>query len=424
MVISGSKSEELSFKLRQYFRPSLPINRHDLFRGREKLIGSLTGALNQDGRHVVIYGERGVGKTSLANMIALDTSFGGPNALVVSHINCESLAQSGDLWKELFREVEFLCKEKKIKLSRASTMELVSFHNLNRVTGGDAQRITRALAKDLKLIYIFDEFDMLEDEDAKRELAETIKLFSDRNAPATIVIVGVADDIENLVKSHQSIERCVSQLKLPRMSKTEIENIIVSCLDTVEMTIEKGAIQEISRIAKGLPHYAHLLGLHTGLFALQHFRTQVVQNDVRGGVTDALDNSMASIERTYQMAVTSSSKVAQYREILLACAVTVSDEFGYFSPTDVCGPLTKIKGAPAKVEAFGRHLHSFCEPDRGSILKKASLSTNRARFRFGNPLLEPYVLMKGLTNSQIKVEDIPTYEPRAVQLELFPQDDL
>ena len=48
------------------------------------------------------------------------------------------------------------------------------------------------------------------------------------------------------------------------MSRDEIEAIVTTSLDKVGMTIENAGLHEISRIAIGLPHYAHLLGLHSG----------------------------------------------------------------------------------------------------------------------------------------------------------------
>ena len=50
----------------QAFRPFAPINLPDFFQGRRDRIDLLVGELKTAGRQVAIYGERGVGKTSLA----------------------------------------------------------------------------------------------------------------------------------------------------------------------------------------------------------------------------------------------------------------------------------------------------------------------------------------------------------------------
>ena len=48
------------------FRPSAPIDRRSLFSGRTDQIAELFSVVAQPGAHAVVYGERGVGKTSLA----------------------------------------------------------------------------------------------------------------------------------------------------------------------------------------------------------------------------------------------------------------------------------------------------------------------------------------------------------------------
>jgi hypothetical protein len=57
-------------KLSRIFTPSAPVNRRELFRGRFEQVLQITSAISQPRRHVVLYGERGVGKTSLANLLA------------------------------------------------------------------------------------------------------------------------------------------------------------------------------------------------------------------------------------------------------------------------------------------------------------------------------------------------------------------
>ncbi len=56
-------------KLSSVFTPGVPVHSRDLFVGRFDQIMLVTAALSQPGQHVVLYGERGVGKTSLANVL-------------------------------------------------------------------------------------------------------------------------------------------------------------------------------------------------------------------------------------------------------------------------------------------------------------------------------------------------------------------
>jgi ABC-type transport system involved in cytochrome bd biosynthesis fused ATPase/permease subunit len=51
------------------FTPAAPIRTRDLFFGRMDQLKRVVETINEPGQHAALYGERGVGKTSLANII-------------------------------------------------------------------------------------------------------------------------------------------------------------------------------------------------------------------------------------------------------------------------------------------------------------------------------------------------------------------
>src|SRR5438132_13610236 len=51
------------------FTPGAPIDSRELFAGREKQVDRVISIIFQKGSHPVLFGERGVGKTSLTNTI-------------------------------------------------------------------------------------------------------------------------------------------------------------------------------------------------------------------------------------------------------------------------------------------------------------------------------------------------------------------
>ena len=60
--------EERKQLLNKTFTPRSPINERQLFSGRIDQLDKLQKAVDSPGTHAVLYGERGVGKTSLANV--------------------------------------------------------------------------------------------------------------------------------------------------------------------------------------------------------------------------------------------------------------------------------------------------------------------------------------------------------------------
>lgn len=53
------------FEISQLFSPTEPVREADLFVGRTDHIKRVTEGIMQGGQHVVVYGERGVGKLRL-----------------------------------------------------------------------------------------------------------------------------------------------------------------------------------------------------------------------------------------------------------------------------------------------------------------------------------------------------------------------
>jgi hypothetical protein len=283
-----------------------------------------------------------------------------------------------------------------------------------------ARRMVSELADaNMIVVLIIDEFDTVSSQETRQAIAETIKFFSDRDVPCTIVIIGVADDVDSLIAEHRSIERCVAQIRMRRMSRDEIEAIVITSLGKVGMRIDKAGLHEISRIAIGLPHYAHLLGLHSGRIALDDGSKCIAQQRVTAAARKATTKARVTIQTSYSKGTISTKRNALYKQVLLACALAETDDFGYFSPSDIRGPLEMILKKPYGVEAFARHLHAFCDPSRGPVLRKADL-VNRPRFRFTNPLMQPFVLMKGLDENLISDDDLrAARDPNDPQGRLF-----
>src|SRR5690349_15279219 len=94
----------LSTKVAEVFTPSAPIDHEALFAGRSNQIRSVINVVNQRGQHAIIFGERGVGKTSLANILAEKLQHSGFAGVVTNAINCDGEDNFTSLWLKILRE--------------------------------------------------------------------------------------------------------------------------------------------------------------------------------------------------------------------------------------------------------------------------------------------------------------------------------
>jgi hypothetical protein len=260
-------------------------------------------------------------------------------------------------------------------------------------TPHDVRRGLAALAGGRRAAIFIDEFDRLASNDDRLLFADTIKTLSDELPHATVVLVGVADDVEQLIAEHQSIERALVQIHMPRMSHAELSEIVTGGIERARLTIARDAVETIARLAQGLPHYAHLLGQLSARIALEDLRTSVRLRDVNEAVAEAIEKTQQTVRETYRRA-TEENGDAIFSEVVLACALADSDEFGFFAVSDVAIPGQEGDAA--------KYLDALSGPEHGSLLQRRG-SAN-PRYRFVNPLLQPSVLMRGLADGTVAPE--------------------
>ena len=383
-------------ELATVFNPSGPVGQLDLFEGRRSEVVRVLSAVSQRGQHVILFGERGVGKTSLAS---LTHAFWADYAREITgfmalRYNCDPGDSFGTIWARIAE----LLTDEHAKQSRPLPTGETWLDLLAEITheAGTPHSVRRLLDLTNEMfIIVLDEFDQIVDEDTIQQFASLIKALSDYLAPSTLILVGVADTVDDLIEDHASIDRATIQVALPRMSKRELQDIVQNGYDRAGITAAPNLLKLMARLAQGLPHYAHRLGQEAGLAAVDREQLTVDTRDVDRAVEMAIDHTQESISMAYRNATTSHRKDALFGKVLLACALARCDELGFFAPSDIRAPLERITGKPYDFPQFVRHLKQFSSPDKGEVLQVAGVSRKR-RYRFSNPLLRPYVVLRGI----------------------------
>ncbi|MDD4318760.1 MAG: ATP-binding protein [Candidatus Peribacteraceae bacterium] len=398
--LSDDESLALHIKAGSIFKPRTPINGREFFAGRWDQLTRITDSVRQTGFHIVLFGERGVGKTSLANMakILLNlTELSGQDRRLVVRVNATADDSFSDLWKKAFDEM--LVADDIIGFDIGQEKNLISLKKKMGINSGDKLSIddVRRMLRGLKgSVFIFDEFDRA-DHAVRKNYTDLIKALSDYGIDTTIILVGVADTINDLVKDHASIVRCLTQIQLPRMNQRELREILSKASNALGTGFDESAASLIVRTSQGMPHYTHLIGLHSTREALSHGSRKIFRKDVLDSFHKAVNESEQSIRDRYYKAIHSAHKDALYDDVLLACAIASTkerDDLGYFYLSDVVPHLSRIlKRQNIKISTFQKHINEFCE-DRGKILEKVGKQRSY-KYRFSDPLLLPYILMIG-----------------------------
>lgn len=388
-IMASFKSKlDRRIALSKVFTPAAPVSRREAFSGRFDQINAIVSAVIEPGRHVVLYGERGVGKTSLANILAELLIGDGEDARHFAlRITCNAEDNYKSIWRRVFKELQI------------EEPESWQYGDPNP----DEVRLLLAGLRPAKVL-VLDEYDRVDDDETLSKMADTIKTLADHVIDTKLVIVGVADDIDALIGEHESIQRALLQVQMPRMTSKELLEVVTRGFRTVSMGIDDEAVIRVAKLSEGLPSYAHLIALKAGTRAIEDDRTEVTLAHVEAAIQDVLDTHI--LRSTYLKAIQSSRADNLYAQVLVACALALKDELGYFSAGAVRDPLSRIMGRPYDIPAFAQHLKNFMEPERGSVLHRRGPERS-FRYRFRDPIMQPYALLAGI-NAGLVPSDFAT----------------
>ena len=411
--------QALPFQTGSIFTPGAPINEKDLLAGRSEQVEKIIDAVSQRGCHAILYGERGVGKTSLSNMIS--AFLANRLSFVISRTNCDVSDSYSSLWTKALKDIDASKRQpqtgfpsRQLAPPSAFSLTAPSVHALpsgsptvagELLTPDSVRRALQELSTMTKLIVIFDEFDRIKNTEVITAMADTIKALSDNSVNATVLIIGVANSVNDLICEHQSIERALVQIPMPRMSDDEIRTIVDKGLARLTMAIDDTAREDLVLFSQGVPYIAHLLCIYTCRAALATGRKTIFSSHVEQGMSRSLDQWQQSIKALYDEAVRSPRPGHIYKEVLLACALAEVDDRRFFSTAAVGKPLRQIANRDFEPFNYARHLRDLSEPARGRVLHRVGESF-RLRYRISNPTLRPYIIMRGVKDKLIAKDQI------------------
>jgi energy-coupling factor transporter ATP-binding protein EcfA2 len=365
---TSNKLDEVS----EVFSPSSPIQSRDFFFGRFAQLKKVEQAIREKGQHVVLFGERGVGKTSFSNIIEREIA-----NTKTSKITLSRSLDFAAIWTELLRKAR-----KHLSLPEKQVPADL-----------DPQQLIDEL-EELKVPYLFiiDEFDSLP-KDQMPLFADLVKALSDNLPQITIMFVGIGVSVSDLIGEHASLERCLRQIHLPRMSSEELVEIIDKGLLRLKMKMDNDVKADIVSFSHGFAHYTHLLAKYAVENAIEMRYPFIARNNFDNAIRMAIENAHESIRGAYHKAVVSRTGPSNYTPIVYACALVMEDESMSFRSSDIKVFVDKLTLGQTAIPRHGYYLGKLCQVERGTMLVKVPFG-KQFRYRFKNPILKAYILLE------------------------------
>ena len=261
-------------KLNSLVSPALPIQSVEFLQGRGPELDRIEKALFAAGRHVFIYGDRGVGKSSLAATAAnqlqsadapyLDVS-GAPDASlrsIVANIAYKAVDASrlrkNKVKSSVGAGLRFLGASLDAKVSIDS-----SLHNLHSEmkTLGDAVEVLREVSEvySERTLVVLDEFDRIAKASERNLFADLLKQLADKKVPITFIFTGVGKSLTELLGAHPSAIRQLETVELKKLNWNARWDIATRAADAFDIALTEQVKVRIAAVSDGYPYYVHLI---------------------------------------------------------------------------------------------------------------------------------------------------------------------
>ncbi len=407
------------------FQPAHEIEAAERFAGRKEAVLDGYYALIGEGANIAIVGNRGIGKTSLARQIASIAC--GDNSLLdrlnlthdrkldfltvylacgksvqnVDHLLERLLTTSSCLGDWVYdvpnarREVNSYSPELSAKLfgiggklagkttTETGSKPVIGSHSIDTIFTNVCHAIcAEGIASD-GLLIVIDEFDQVPDPSG---MAGLLKSLATNVSKVKFCIVGVARDIQNLMKEHQSSDRLFagSIVNLPPMSPGELSEIVRIAEKMIKRKIcfSNDATRRLVLLSQGHPYMVHLVGKYALRSAFQK-GTSIIEEEAINEALRSIAHRRADpvLEGRYKKAVGFSHQ----RESVLRALASVR------APDGECLTTDAYKVAlDAGVDNASQYVGQLVTDEYGAELEKL-----RERvYRFKDSLFAAYVLAR------------------------------
>ncbi|WP_415391676.1 ATP-binding protein [Paracoccus sp. SJTW-4] len=395
-------------RLNHFVHPSEEISHPEQLKGREGQLRQLRDCFETNGMNAFIWGLRGVGKTSLVHTAL--TAF-TQNVRLAAAIGCEKDSTFDDLLNDVFRrvvsggKVDVRDKGLKAKLSAfgfsveaglPALKDQIKIRSVNHASDLLNTILPADYDNGREWVIIVDEFDQLKNTETIGSFTALAKQISVDKLPLKLVFCGVASNLNDLIGTHESVDRYLKAIELAPLIDGAILEIVdyVACNFGIEFF--PGQRYRVAQIASGYPHFAHVILNEVLRVAYEQGSGQEISQVIfKEAVQNAAKSAATRLQNAYDLATRKGTD--RYIEVLWAVADGQHFDKQFkdiFSAYQRIMSVRRGREALEDEQKFRNHLNSLCGASHGSVLLKGKVGW----YRFADPMFRSYVRMIAHTN--------------------------
>lgn len=331
------------------FTPTQPKSGRRRLVGRQTELRRILQTLQEDHAHVVLFSERGRGKTSLANLAVEALRRAGG---IVARYTCDAGTTFDSLMRGLMHDLPPSLLA--VRLNDGEDDGCGAALPAGTLRPRDIVTLPQRLACRF-LVCVIDEFDRVQDPETRTKLADTIKQLSDRDVKLLFLIVGVSEDLDQILGQHPSIQRSVTGVHLPLFTDREVAQLILKGGRETGLSFSPEVVARVTVLARGMPYMAQLLGLRLAQAATARGDGQVSEEDFEGAVARLIEDASPHVLTLYA-GLTDYGRDPEMVHTLRRLATAPQDAWGRMQVMPAVDGAVLVGGRPVAA-AYWRCLH-------------------------------------------------------------------
>ncbi|GGD90902.1 DNA-binding protein [Microbacterium murale] len=373
--------------------------------GNPGLQDTLQDALRERGGQILLYGDTGVGKSSLLKYAAEDEGLG----TVV--VECVSSMSHADILDALVRKV---VQVKKIAMRKSGSVEASAtaegkvpwFAKLSgtiKATGGvqsdyeivekDAiDVLAEVLPRVGRTVIVLDNFQNIKLLETRELVAQTLEQLSDRAADSDggdvkAVVIGIAEDAHSLLGASRSYGRRTTEIGVPRMPDDELREVLTRGFKKLSIVADGPIVDSFVFYSDGFPYFAHLLGLNVARTVLKTKSEIISDHDLAA----ALKRSATAVTSTYAERTRKAREAGgEVQPRLQIMRMLAASEKRVWSSADVQTMWAEKIGPRDEYTFMHTALAQLSTAKHGSILRRTG-ARKHYLYQFEDPHMRPYL---------------------------------
>lgn len=419
MAILGYTKDEFGEKLATVVNAATPIRSIQHLKGREQQLQEIERALYAIGRHIFIYGDRGVGKSSLAATAAYQYQSTDAEPIFVS-------GSPDDTFQSIIANIAIQALGRsKIENRRNNESLSMEFRGLKWTSGyevsttdleaqiksiGDATELLKQVAQKHsdKPSVVLDEFDTIPDSSERAKFASLLKQLGDQSVGIKFFITGIGHSCQELLGSHQSAHRQLATFELLRLGWDGRREIVQDAALAFDLELNDDVNWRIALISDGYPYYVHLLieKMLWAAFDSANEEQLLDWNEFNVGLRVAIRETNAELRLPYEKAVLQQS--TKYEDVVWSTA----DGDDLFRSLDSMfisyQRVVAARNGHSEVDRaeYTKLVRKLRDESHGSILRP--IANRQGWYEYKEKMIRGYVRMQAEVNGVPLIGDIVT----------------